>query len=392
MLLRKRIISSLLVLSIIVSTSPVVYADEDPGGGISPGPDIQTASTGSEEGGHSPPIFGSGDPPMITEGIIQVETSGDPEEAPGIIEDIKDLLAQKDQAGDYIEDGLLSDIRDDVIEEINEIIKEEEPEGITEAGIIIEPKVVIEPAIEAVPAATASEAAIVPDPVYVALFQGDERKYSSEATFTLVNDSGQDRIYRIKDIEATGLSPYVVPYNKYTEREWSNLGVTDTLNNLAIGLEVDGEQTWYDGTEADLLYMEAGSVADIRILFQHGHSWPAAHELKYLITFETEGESGSSSEILEIKKTEERQMPSEEITPDLENQTPNQPFNDTPAAEAGQVLPEEGAINDDPLPDQSYIETSAQTDLHTGGNPSLDPDQVSPDSGPGGAGDTLEEI
>lgn len=109
---------------------------------------------------------------------------------------------------------------------------------------------------------------------------------------TIKNTSTMPIYVDAVSLKATGDAPKVVAHDKYTDEEWSKLGIADTAANIALGLT--GAPTAGDfffaaeDEQAPIRLDEKliqGDTDSLGLQAKFGLSWPQAENFKYELTF-----------------------------------------------------------------------------------------------------------
>jgi opacity protein-like surface antigen len=109
---------------------------------------------------------------------------------------------------------------------------------------------------------------------------------------TIENTSTMPIFVDAVSLKATGDAPKVVADDKYSDEEWSKLGIADTAANIALGLTgapTAGDFFFAAEDEQDAVRLNEkliqGESDVLGLQAKFGLSWPAARTFKYELVF-----------------------------------------------------------------------------------------------------------
>jgi hypothetical protein len=123
--------------------------------------------------------------------------------------------------------------------------------------------------------------------------EADTTKRFISPTIKIVNTSVVPLKVTAVSLKHRDEAPTVVAPNKFTEEQWSKLGINETKSNIALGLESPSFTSFWFAEEStqtptELKQLYAGEELDMTLQSKHGLAWSKGKQINYDLVFELE--------------------------------------------------------------------------------------------------------
>jgi hypothetical protein len=110
-----------------------------------------------------------------------------------------------------------------------------------------------------------------------------------ESKIAFKNNSSVSVKVTLEEIKSMQSDFIVVPYNKFTQSEWNNLGLTDSKQYIALGLKKDGVVNWLDTKTKYDIILKPNETITYSVVGKTGLSFNSEHHISYEFKFAVTG-------------------------------------------------------------------------------------------------------